>query len=123
MRYGHRLSFRRNRVSPPAGATLNTCAAIIYLADVRFTAGTLIDFRWAEGIKRLMIAVFVLATAGFLCAASLPPVAGTLLTIASCVVCARSAAWRLDPNHRLVRLLSRIPVLNRACGLQYPPEP
>lgn len=81
----------------------------------------LTGFRWTPAMLRLLLNSGLLITAGLLVSTYLPKpydiALGILLTGASALFCLRGLVSRLGTDHRLVKMICRLPLGCLACGV------
>lgn len=87
---------------------------VIHVFGVALIAYWLIEFRWSPAVMRLLLVVIVTGAVGFLLNDFLDPIpaafTGGALVVASGVFSIKELSIRLGPQHRLVRLASRLPL-------------
>ena len=88
---------------------------------VFYIARHLTKFAWTRDVQRLILLAlsFVAASVGvgFIPDQALSTLAGVGLTLAASRQSIRGVTRRLDPEHRICRFFTRIPLVRSACGL------
>jgi hypothetical protein len=105
------------------GAALAFAVAYgLYIPGMLYVAARLTGFRWSGEVVRLLFWAAALVMAGLAVRHSLPNLAslgaGVCLTGLAAVVSLRGAAQRLGAQHRVVKLLMRLPGGGVVCGLE-----
>jgi enterobacterial common antigen flippase len=108
-------------VGLPGVAVAFAGAHVVQVPVIRLVAGRLSGFRWSGAVLRLFLVNGLLVCAGlaanFLLEGWPGLLVGFLLTLYSSIFSIRGIAARLGPDHRLIRMLMRIPGGEVLCGV------
>jgi enterobacterial common antigen flippase len=89
---------------------------VLYAIFMLVLSGRLIGFRWNNGVRTLFIFLFPASIIVFVTSLLLSVLTasciGCFLTIAVSLYCLRQLAARLGPDHRMLKLIQRIPFIN-----------
>jgi PST family polysaccharide transporter len=89
----------------------------IYMTVMLVYAKRAIGFRWSVSVIRLVLVIGAFVVSGFFLAVfhsdPISTAAGLILTTVGGWYCARTLVHRLPANHRLIKLLLRIPGISR----------
>jgi PST family polysaccharide transporter len=93
----------------------------VYTLGLLWLLKRLTGFTLTSSLLKLLAISATMVITGFLANAFLPTtygaIIGTLVTMASAIFCLRSLASRLGLNHRLVKMICRLPLGRLVCGV------